>query len=328
MKKVIVTGGAGFIGSHVVDYLLQHGYKVFVLDNFSTGNENNLKRAIQSFSSSLEVEKIDIANNKTYTLVQKIRPHAIFHYAGQISVRQSIEDPVHDIRMNTETTLKLLEASKKAQVTQFIMASSAAVYGNPTVFPISENQIADPKSPYAISKKSAEFYLRYFAQNTSVQTIALRYSNVYGPRQNSKGEAGVIAIFFDKAMKGDFFTIYGDGSQTRDFVFVRDISKLSLKILENQTIGYSCLNVASRTEISINELVDLMNDILTYDGREKTSIVYEKSLPGDLARSVLDNQKVLEQYNWSPETNMWQGLQSTYLYFSGHKRKLTKLITS
>ncbi|MDK2814152.1 MAG: UDP-glucose 4-epimerase [Thermoanaerobacter sp.] len=296
--KILVTGGAGFIGSHIVDLLIENGYEVVIVDNLSTGKEEFInKKAI--------FYKKDITDDDLYEIFEKEKPDYVVHQAAQIDVQRSIDDPVFDAKVNVLGTVNLLECCRKSGVKKIVYASSAAVYGNPEYLPIDEVHKINPISYYGISKHTAEHYFEVYSQLYDLKYTILRYANVYGIRQDPKGEGGVISIFIDKMLKGERPIIFGDGNQTRDFVYVKDVAKANLLALEKG--DSEVVNISTNKATSINKLVELMNEIMN------TSLepIYAEPRKGDIVHSYLDNKKALEVLGWKPEYSLKDGLRET-----------------
>lgn len=245
-KHVLVTGGAGFIGSHVVDAYIARGWRVSVLDDLSTGDRANLNPQAEFYMMDISAAPID-----------KIRPDVISHHAAQMDVRRSVADPVFDARQNILGSLRLLQKSVECGVKRFIFASTGgAIYGDPVFAPQTEQHPTNPLSPYGCAKLSVEFYMNYFRAVHGLSTVALRYANVYGPRQNAKGEAGVVAIFAEKKLRGVAATINGDGEQTRDYVYVADVVAANMEVTESEDAGP--FNVGTGVETTVNQLAEMI----------------------------------------------------------------------
>lgn len=300
--KVLVTGGAGFIGSHVVDLLIENGYEVVIVDNLSTGKEEFINEKAIFY-------KKDITDDDLYEIFEKEKPDYVIHQAAQIDVQKSIDNPVFDAKVNVLGTVNLLECCRKSGVKKTVYASSAAVYGNPEYLPIDEGHRINPISYYGISKHTPEHYFEVYRQLYDLKYTILRYANVYGIRQDPKGEGGVISIFIDKMLKGEMPVIFGDGNQTRDFVYVKDVAKANLLALEKG--DNEIVNISTNKPTSINELVDLMNKIMN------TSLepVYKEPRKGDIVHSYLDNKKALDVLGWKPEYSLEEGLKETIEYY-------------
>lgn len=303
MSKILVTGGAGFIGSHLVDELIKKGYEVAVIDNLSTGVKPNLNVKAKFY-------KIDIQDKKASDIFSKEKPDAVFHYAAQISIRDSVSDPIKDAKTNILGSLNILENCKKYNVKKVIFSSSGgSIYGQTDVFPTNENCKEDPLSPYAIAKLSVEKYLNYYYKSFGLEFVVLRFANVYGPRQNSKGEAGVIAIFSDKMLMQEQVVINGSGKQTRDFVFVSDIVDASILALEKNKTGI--FNLGTAVETDINTIFLKLKGILKSDCKE----AHGPAAAGESERSCLDFSGAKEALGWEPKYNLQQGLEKTAEWF-------------
>ena len=251
--KVLVTGGAGFIGSHVVDRLLQEGHDVVVVDNLVTGKRKNVPKAAQFY-------KLDIENPKLERIFRNERPSIVFHLAAQMNVRRSVEDPMFDAQVNVLGTLNVLEQASKHGARKVIFSSSGgAIYGEQLAFPAPETHITQPLSPYGISKLCGEHYLSYYHRLSGIQVVSLRYANVYGPRQDPEGEAGVVAIFIQKMLRGEQAVVNGNGRQTRDFVFVEDVVESNLMAMGPEVEGV--YNVGTGIETSVNDLFKIVVDL-------------------------------------------------------------------
>jgi UDP-glucose 4-epimerase len=295
--KVLVTGGAGFIGSHIVDELLQHGHEVTVVDNLSTGQLQNVHP--QAKFLKVDIYKDDL--NPVFAQGFDI----VIHHAAQPNVPRSLKEPVIDAEINILGTIKLLEACRLHGIKKVIYASSAAVYGTPLQLPIPEEHPLSPLSPYGISKLTPEHYLRVYHEIYGLRYTILRYANIYGPRQNPKGEAGVVAIFVDQFCKGQAPTIFGDGEATRDYVYVGDVAianRLALTAGDGET-----LNVATGKKVSVNELVQILLSITKKD----ILPIHGPVRPGDIVHSTLSNERIRQVLGWEPQVTLEEGLRRT-----------------
>ncbi len=323
-KNILVTGGAGFIGSHLVDRLIKEGHQVVVIDNLSTGRKENLNKKAKFY-------KIDICSPKITEIFKKEKPEVVFHYAAQIDVRKSVEDPVGDAKINILGTLNLIQnfisgnqpsyRSKSTISKKFIFASSGgAIYGETKVIPTPETHLAKPESPYGMAKLIAEQYLAFYKKTQGLDYISLRYANVYGSRQNSKSEAGVVAIFINKFLEGDCPSIFGDGKQTRDYLYVDDAVEAGLKALDyqNQSLADSwpVFNVGTGIETSVNKIYDLISKI----GEKKIKPTFASAKAGDLKRSCLNYSKIKKELKWNPSFDLEKGLAETIKWFSECRR--------
>lgn len=303
MSKVVVTGGAGFIGSHIVEELLAEGYEVVVIDNFTTGKLDNIK------GLPIRIIHSDITDSSIIPIITELNPKYIIHQAAQVSVAQSVQNILHDENVNVKGSLHIIKAAMAVGIEKLLFASSAAVYGNPVSLPITIEHPKNPESPYGLTKLTVEHYLQMANKFYKLPYGILRYSNVYGPRQDAKGEGGVISIFADKIAENKAPIIFGSGEQTRDFIFVKDVAKANvqaLKVKENLVV-----NIASNHRISINEL---WNKMLHVEGK-KLAPTYEEERDGDILHSVLSNEETIKVLNWRPQTSLENGLKET-LFFS------------
>ena len=304
--KALVTGGAGFIGSHVVDLLIKEGHEVIVIDNLSSGSKNNLNEKAKFY-------QIDLSN---YNLIRQIfereKPDYVFHLAAQIDVRKSLEDPVFDAQQNIINAIHLLELSSKNKIKHFIFSSSGgAIYGD-SELPTKEGTIEKPISPYGVAKLTIEKYLHYYNIVHGLHYTILRYSNVYGPRQNSKGEAGVVALFFDKMLKGNNPIIFG-GPQTRDFIFVEDVAKANLLALKDEKNDF--YNVATSAQISITDLFNKINSLF---GNKFVPTIREIR-KGEQLTSCLSINKIKSSLDWTPAVSLDEGLKKTLDWYKNPK---------
>ncbi|HUK55956.1 MAG TPA: NAD-dependent epimerase/dehydratase family protein [Nitrospiria bacterium] len=301
--KVLVTGGAGFIGSHIVDRLIQEGHDVVVVDNLSTGKKKNVNRTARFY-------KMDILSSKIEKIFKKEKPDLISHHAAQMDVRRSVADPIYDAQVNVLGFLNVLENAVRCGAKKVIFASSGgAVYGEQQVFPAPETHPVHPVSPYGISKLAGEHYLYYYQRATGLNYVALRYANVYGPRQDPFGEAGVVAIFSQKTLVNDQPIINGNGKQTRDYVFVEDVVEAHMAVIENSIQGI--FNVGTGKEVSVNQLFRALVEITGTKVKE----VYGPEKRGEQIRSVLDYTKLKKAADWEPKVELHDGLKLTVDYF-------------
>ncbi len=302
--KVLVTGGAGFIGSHLVDRLIQEGHEAIIVDNLATGKRRNINKAARFY-------KVDIQSWRLERVFRNERPNIVMHLAAQMDVRKSVEDPVFDAQVNILGTLNVLQQAVKHGVRKVVFSSSGgAIYGEQEVYPAPESHVTNPLSPYGLSKLCGEQYLSYFQRVSGLQAVSLRYANVYGPRQDPEGEAGVVAIFIQKMLNNEQAVINGNGRQTRDFVFVDDVVEVNLAMMGQETLG--TYNVGTGVETSIN---DLFRILVQHTG-STCKEVHGPSKRGEQVRSVVDNTKLRHELSWEPKTNLSEGLKKTVDYFS------------
>lgn len=303
MKRVLVTGGAGFIGSQVADALLADGNHVEIIDNLFTGRLDNVPdKAI--------FHEVDIRDNKVDDIFRDGSFDVMYHLAAQMDVRKSVADPAFDADANILGGINLLQACRKHKVGKVIFASTGgAIYGEQEKFPADENHPQNPKSPYGISKLAFEKYLQFYHWEHGLNNISLRYANVYGPRQRGDGEAGVVAIFFSRLLKGEKAVVYGDGKQTRDFVFVGDVVQANLLALNYDKCG--AFNVGTGVETDVNELFDTIRD--TAGSTQER--IHEPALPGEQRRSVIDNSLLKSELGWKQTHTLREGLEKTADYF-------------
>ena len=301
--KVLVTGGAGFIGSHLVDRLVQEGNQVVVIDNLSTGKRKQVNKKAQLY-------KMDIRSKRIERVFRKERPLIVVHLAAQMNVRLSTEDPVFDAEVNILGTLNLLEHAVKHGVRKVSFASSGgAVYGEQEVFPAAESHRTDPLSPYGISKLAGEKYLAYYTNTTGLRHVVLRFGNVYGPRQEPEGEAGVVAIFSKLMLDGGQPIINGTGKQTRDFVYVDDVVDAIMVTLGEDIQG--TFNVGTGQEATVNECYEIIKELTSSSCKD----LYGAAKKGEQFRSVLDVMKLREKFDWDPQVSFPEGLKMTVEFF-------------
>ncbi len=304
--KIIVTGGAGFIASHISDKFIEQGHEVIICDNLSTGKKINL-------NAKAEFHNIDIRERKQIQeLVISEKPDVISHHAAQLNVRKSVSDPVYDAEVNILGLLNILEAARVSQVKKIIFASSGGVvYGDSHVIPTPEDyHPLTPLSPYGVAKLASEHYLYYYYKAYNLPYIALRYANVYGPRQDPYGEAGVVAIFTQKLLKGEKAVINGDGLQTRDYIYVKDVVSANSKALECDFIG--SLNIGMGKETTVNEIFSLLNKITGASMQE----IHGPAKLGEQKRSCLDTSLAKKTLKWSAGFSLEDGLKETVSYFT------------
>jgi len=296
--RAIVTGGAGFIGSHLVDLLVSQGHSVAVVDNLSTGKRENLNRRARFYEMDIRAEDLR-------RIVRDERPHVVFHEAAQSSVKVSTDDPLHDAQVNVVGLINLLEACAAGRVHKVVFASSGATYGNPHYLPMDEDHPQWPESPYGISKLVAEHYLRYYARDRGLTFTALRYGNVYGPRQDPFGEAGVVAIFAHQLLAGETPTIHWDGKQTRDYVSVLDVARANVLAATRGDGKCYCIGTGNGT--SVNQIFAML--------RDATDRVVEPHRsdrrPGDLRHAYFDCTRSRVDLGWEPSIRLASGLAQT-----------------
>ena len=304
--KILVTGGAGFIASQIADAYILAGHEVYVLDNLSTGFLKNV-------NPNAHFIKSDISSPSLVELFEKVKFDVVNHHAAQIDVRKSVNDPIFDANTNILGTINLLQACIKTGVKKFMFASTGgAVYGEQEYFPADEKHPTNPVSPYGITKLSIEKYLYFYKNEYGLKHTILRYANVYGPRQNPFGEAGVVAIFANKLLRNENPTINGDGEQTRDYVFVEDVVKANVTTLRDE--NSDIFNVGTSIETSVNELFASINLIAGGKAEEK----HGPAPKGEQARSVITSDKLLQRFNWKPSIKIDEGLKKTFEFFKSN----------
>ena len=302
-KTILVTGGAGFIGSHLVEKLVNLGHRVLVVDDLSTGKLTNLARGVSFFHANINGPAID-------EVFQKERPAIVFHYAAQINTTRSLRDPVKDAEVNILGTLALIEASRQYGVEKFIFSSTGgAIYGDPEYTPCGEDHPIGPLSPYGLSKFVGEQYLELYNRIYRLNYVALRYGNVYGPRQDPLGEAGVIAIFANAMLHGQQPTIFGDGEQQRDFIYVEDVVEANLSAMQEDVGGI--YNIGTGTGSSVNQVFQLLGNSMRF--RRKP--LHAPARLGDVWQISLDCTKAKLKMRWAPKVNLNEGLVQTAEYF-------------
>jgi UDP-glucose 4-epimerase len=305
--RTLVTGGAGFIGSNLVDRLLAEGHEVDVVDDFSTGSLSNLSEARGSGGRALTIHHLDITAPGVVELMARRRPQLVFHLAAQIDVRASVAQPAFDAAVNIIGSLHILEGARQAETERVVFAASGGtLYGDPAPedLPVRESHPQQPLSPYGVSKKSVMDYLVAYRQLHALEFCALALGNVYGPRQDPHGEAGVVAIFAERILRGDPVTVFGDGEQTRDYVFVDDVVDAFVRA-STRGGGLMC-NIGTGTETSVNELLATM----AAQAGVEVSPVFAPLRPGELLRSCLDIERAAIQLGWRPWTELGEGTRA------------------
>ena len=311
--KILVTGGAGFIGSHLAGALLVAGHKVTVMDSLVGGRRH-------SVPATAEFLFLDVNAPAAAAWVAEQRPDAIFHLAAQVDVRKSVKDPIADAEVNAMGTLRLMAAAAGNGVRAFILSSSGgAIYGSQNVFPADEKHPCQPESAYGVSKLCAENYAELYQRTSPMRTVSLRYSNVYGPGQNPHAEAGVVAILIRTMLEGAKPTLYGAGEQTRDFVYVMDVVRANVLALRSE---HACgpINIGSGTETSIRALCTAIMSKIGYTGTLETGPLR----PGEQLRSSVANEHACAILDWSPETGLSAGLDETISWFLGQPDSLVR----
>ena len=303
--NILVVGGAGFIGSHIVDKILKKGDKPIILDNFSTGRDINIPKGVVIYRKDI----IDKAINEIF---KKEKVDAVCHLAAATVVPRSVKEPINDAMNNIIGMINLLENCVKYGVKKFVFSSTGgALYGDTNVLPTPEDHPTHPISPYGVSKLTGENYLYYYNKIHGLPVTILRYSNVYGPRQDRKGEGGVVAIFIKMIMNNEQPTIFGTGKQTRDFVYVDDIARANMLAIEQNDSKHHVYNIAKGSEDSVNELFEVL--LKRFD--KKIKPIYETGRKGEIMRSYLDASKAKKELNWEAEYDLGKGLDATIKYF-------------
>lgn len=305
--RVLVTGGYGFIGSFVAEKFYREGHEVHIIDNLSTGNKSNIHFRHQSYLLHIEDEQCEqVFRTNKYDIV--------IHLAAQVDVNKSVDNPTHDSKINLLGLINILQLSKKYGVSKFVFASSAAVYGNNMEeIPLNEQSKCVPVSPYGINKLLGEYYCQKWTEMYQLDTICFRFSNVYGPKQGFKGEGGVISIFTNQILHNEPLTIYGDGSQTRDFIYVEDVAEAIFRAVLSDVSGV--MNLSTNTETSVNQLVEQLEKYANVN-----DIVYEDTKTFEIQFSRLDNQIVKQEVDWIPKYSLEEGLKNTFKWFQAQKK--------
>lgn len=306
MNNILCVGGAGFIGSHLADRLIQLGHQVIILDNLSTGNIRNIK------NHNLVVRDL---NENLDDIFSKYKFDYVFHLAAFVNLRESIINPIKCAKDNIIGSINLINYCNKYNIKKIIFSSTGgAMYSPDETMPWEEGDKELPNSPYGLSKLYVEKYLNINNQLHGLPYNSLRYANVYGPRQNVLGEAGVISIFIEKMLKNQNITIYGNGDQSRDFIYVDDVVSANIAMMEStKNIIY---NVSSGDSYSLNEIIEILSDKLYFTGK----IIYEEPINGEVFQTQLNNYLLMTDANWKPEVNLSKGIDQTINYFKtqGH----------
>lgn len=301
--KILVTGGAGFIGSHVVDAYLELGHEVVVVDNLSSGSIENLNPKAKFY-------KMDIRDSDIEDLFKNEKPDVVNHHAAQMDVRKSVEDPIYDADVNIIGSLNLLQNCVRYGVKKFIFASTGgAIYGEQDYFPADEDHPTRPLSPYGVAKLAVEKYLYFYKEVYALNYVVLRYANIYGPRQNPHGEAGVVAIFTSKMLKGEQPVINGDGFQTRDYTFVGDVVRANVLALSYDKSDI--FNIGTGIETDVNTLFHKLKRLTGANCDE----FHGPAKPGEQRRSVISYEKIYKTLGWKPMTSLDDGLRLTVEFF-------------
>ncbi|MBI2484710.1 NAD-dependent epimerase/dehydratase family protein [Candidatus Uhrbacteria bacterium] len=310
-KTALVTGGAGFIGSHIVDALVARRVKVFVVDDLSTGHKENL-------NPNVSFTKLSVTSPAFRTLVKKVKPDVIFHLAAHLSVRASIERPIHDATVNILGTLNMLEAAREAGVKKIVVTSSGGIMYPASLKRASEEDGIYPESPYGVSKRAIELYLEHYWSVFKIPYVALRLSNVYGPRQraHTPGEGGVVPNFIETMRAGKRPFITGKGDKTRDFVYVTDVAAAALAAARSSYVGI--VNISSCQEASVHQIFDLLARLVKYPHKPE----YRQAIAGEKQRSCMNNKRARQELGWTPKVGLREGLAQCVRFFD--TRKLQK----
>jgi UDP-glucose 4-epimerase len=302
--KAVVTGGAGFIGSNLVDALLERGDEVMIVDDISTGKRENIEQALAAGARLVEADIRD--GRPLIDLFAEVQPDVVFHLGAQIDVRKSVADTALDAMINVVGTINVLEAAKRAGTRRVVNSSTGgAIYGEGKIIPAPEDHPAEPEAPYGQSKFAAEGYLELYRRLHGLSTVSLRYGNVYGPRQDPLGEAGVIGIFCGKLIAGEKPTVFGDGLQTRDYVYVGDVVAANLAAAESDASG--AFNIGTGRESSVLDLVEALAQISGHDFQAELA----PERPGEVRHIAIDYTRAREELGWEPKVDLREGLERT-----------------
>jgi UDP-glucose 4-epimerase len=310
--RILVTGGAGFIGSHTVDALVAAGAgEVAVLDDLSAGKRHQVNAKATLYQTDLR----DAA--AVTSVVEKVKPELIFHLAAQMDVRRSVADPAFDAQVNLVGFLNLIESARKHGLKRVVFSSTGgAIYGEQDEFPCDEDHPKRPVSPYGVAKLATEAYLFFYKVEYGIDYLALRFGNVYGPRQDPHGEAGVVAIFCGRILDGKAVTIYGDGTQTRDYVYVGDVVR-AVTAAGNARASGLALNIGTGIETDVNDLYSTLASIADFP----TKAEHAAARPGEQKRSVISPARAAKELGWRPEKKLADGLEATFKYFKDQRRQ-------
>ncbi len=302
--KILITGGAGFIGSHVAEVFVDKGHDVHIVDNLSSGDADNLPEGAT-------FHQIDVRDTALEKLYEQEQFPAVIHHAAQLDVRRSVTDPVYDADINVIGFLRLMEAGRKNGLKRIVFASTGgAIYGETDQIPQRETNMLQPESPYGITKLATEKYLYFYERVHGISSVILRYANVYGPRQGSYGEAGVIAIFIKKLLAGEAPTVFGDGEQTRDYIYVKDVVEANLCAINARLSGV--YNVGTGIETSVNTLLDKLCNLLDVN----LPANHVERRPGEVLRSALSYERIQQDLGWLPQVALDIGLKETVAWFN------------
>jgi len=307
--KILVTGGAGFIGSHVVDALCAAGHTPVVVDDFSSGSEHNVR-------ADVTYHRVAIADPRIKEILRQEGIEAVCHIAAKTNLRDSLKDPMADLTTNIAGLVALLEACRELGIKKFVFSSTGgALYGNAKSLPTTEETPTNPVSPYGVSKLAGERYLYYYHKVHGMGVVILRYSNVYGPRQERKNPPGALVLFINKLLAGEPITIFGDGEQTRDFVYVGDVAQANLSALMRTEPDYCVCNISSGVETSVNQLVAAARHATGQEPR----VAQGPANAGEVRRSFLSNKKALSDLGWAPKVMLVEGMAKVVEYMRGNK---------